>query len=50
MTKIEKACNCKDGHCGTQVEIGVNGEVVTISLAEYEELLEYKSKYKQLEK
>jgi hypothetical protein len=39
--------NCK---CGKQIEIGDNGEVVTISLAEYEELLEYKEMYKQLEK
>lgn len=46
MAKITKACKgdckCTDCHCGsgTQLEIGNNGEVVTISLDEYETLLE----------
>lgn len=43
MTKISnngKVCECTDCACGTQIEIGDNGEVVTISLAEYETLLE----------
>ena len=43
MAKISnkgKECKCSDCVCGTQVEIGQNGEVVTISLAEYEELIE----------
>lgn len=31
--------NCK---CGKQVQIGQNGEVVTISLSEYEDLIECK--------
>ena len=41
---------CKKCTCGTQVQIGDEGEVVTISLAEYLDLLEYKAMYKQLEK
>lgn len=43
MTNINKGgkkCECLDCSCGTQIEIGNNGEVVTISLAEYETLLE----------
>lgn len=43
----ESKQNCK---CSKQIQIGQNGEVVTISLKEYEELLEYKSMYKGLEK
>ncbi len=46
MAKITKACKrdctCTDCKFGTQVEIGQNGEVVTISLSEYEELLSCK--------
>ena len=40
INKEGKACKCSDCACGTQIEIGDNGEVVTISLAEYEALLE----------
>ena len=44
MTKVTKVCKrgckCSDYACGTQIEIGDNGEVVTISLTEYETLLE----------
>jgi len=40
INKEGKACKCSDCACGTQVEIGQNGEVVTISLSEYEALLE----------
>lgn len=40
INKEGKACKCSDCSCGTQVEIGNNGEVVTISLAEYDALLE----------
>lgn len=36
----KKDCKCTDCKCGTQVEIGQSGEVVTISLTEYEALLE----------
>lgn len=39
--------NCK---CGKQIQIGQNGEVVTISLTEYEELLENNKRYKQYQK
>lgn len=38
--KKSKACKCSGYACETQIEIGYNGEVVTISLAEYEALLE----------
>lgn len=50
INKEGKACKCSDCACGTQIEIGDNGEVVSISLTEYEALLEYKAMYKQLEK
>jgi hypothetical protein len=38
LNKEGKACKCTDCACGTQIEIGNNGEVVTISLTEYESL------------
>jgi hypothetical protein len=37
---MKKDCKCTDCKCGKQIEIGQNGEVVTISLVEYEDLLE----------
>ena len=43
MGNINRECEkrkCLDCSCGTQIKIGDNGEVVTISLAEYEGLIE----------
>ena len=40
INKEGKACKCSDCTCGAQIQIGDNGEVVTISLSEYEALLE----------